>query len=151
MNGLGYLWEPICSPGKILLEKIMKSQHLRIARPTDRLEEVVDFYVRVLGYQELGRFEDHDGFDGVMVGHSDAPYHLEFTRARGHTVGEAPTKDHLLVLYIPDHQQWLSAITRIEENGCSAVKSFNPYWDQNGKTFADPDGYRIVIQNAQWC
>ena len=128
----------------------MKSQHLRIARPTDQLDEVVDFYVQVLGFEELGRFENHDGFDGVMVGHSDAAYHLEFTHAHGHGVGRAPTEDHLLILYIPDYQEWLGTIDSIEETGCSSVKSFNPYWDRNGKTFEDPDGYRIVIQNARW-
>jgi YycE-like protein len=30
------------------------------------------------------------------------------------------------------------------------VKSFNPYWDGNGCTFEDPDGYRVVLQNAAW-
>src|SRR5262245_158380 len=31
-----------------------------------------------------------------------------------------------------------------------AVKAFNPYWDKQGKTFEDPDGYRVVLQNARW-
>jgi hypothetical protein len=26
-----------------------------------------------------GRFEDHAGFDGVMLGEPGAPYHFEFT------------------------------------------------------------------------
>ena len=30
------------------------------------------------------------------------------------------------------------------------VEAFNPYWDRLGKTFEDPDGYRIVLQNAAW-
>ncbi len=30
------------------------------------------------------------------------------------------------------------------------VASFNPYWDACGQTFEDPDGYRIVLQNAEW-
>jgi len=28
--------------------------------------------------------------------------------------------------------------------------SENPYWDVNGVTFEDPDGWRIVLQNAGW-
>lgn len=28
------------------------------------------------------------------------------------------------------------------------VVSFYPYWDKQGKTFEDPDGYRVVLQNA---
>jgi Questin oxidase-like len=31
-----------------------------------------------------------------------------------------------------------------------SVKAFNPYWDRNGKTFEDPDGYRVVLQHANW-
>jgi len=34
--------------------------------------------------------------------------------------------------------------------GRAPVPSFNPYWDVRGKTFEDPDGYRIVIENAAW-
>jgi hypothetical protein len=30
------------------------------------------------------------------------------------------------------------------------VPSFNPYWDRDGVTFEDPDGYRIVLQKAAW-
>jgi hypothetical protein len=30
------------------------------------------------------------------------------------------------------------------------VRSFNPYWDARGRTYADHDGYRIVLQNAEW-
>jgi hypothetical protein len=30
------------------------------------------------------------------------------------------------------------------------VASFNPYWDRHGRTFADADGYRVVIQNQAW-
>ncbi|WP_425025743.1 hypothetical protein [Pantoea agglomerans] len=26
----------------------------------------------------------------------------------------------------------------------------NPYWDQRGATFIDRDGYRVVIQHADW-
>jgi hypothetical protein len=34
--------------------------------------------------------------------------------------------------------------------GFAPVPSFNPYWDENGVTFEDPDGYRIVIQRGAW-
>lgn len=52
---------------------------LRIARPTGRLEEVVRFYAEGLGLTVLGSFEDHEGFDGVIVGLRGAHFHLEFT------------------------------------------------------------------------
>jgi hypothetical protein len=36
---------------------------VRVARPTDRLDEVVRFYRDGLGLLELGRFEGHHGAD----------------------------------------------------------------------------------------
>lgn len=83
---------------------------LRVARRTDRLDEVVRFYSQGLGLLVLGSFRDHDGFDGTMLGRTGAAYHLEFTRRQGHSVGRAPTRDNLLVCYLPDSQQWREAI-----------------------------------------
>ena len=123
---------------------------LRVARPTDDLEALLPFYRDGLGLTVLYRFEDHDGFDGVMLGAAEAPYHFEFTRARGHMAGKAPTRDHLLVFYIPDPEDWRRAVARMRGAGFEPVASFNPYWDQRGLTFEDPDGYRIVLQNADW-
>ena len=34
--------------------------------------------------------------------------------------------------------------------GFQAVSSSNPYWERAGRTFEDPEGYRVVLQNAQW-
>jgi catechol 2,3-dioxygenase-like lactoylglutathione lyase family enzyme len=130
--------------------RTVATAHLRVARPTDDLEAVVKFYRDGLGFEVLGEFNDHDGFDGVMLGHWGAGYHLEFTRKKGHTAGRAPTEDNLLVFYLPDRDEWLRAVGRLEGEGCQAVKSFNSYWDKRGKTFADPDGYRVVLQNADW-
>ena len=124
--------------------------HLRIARPTDRLDEVVAFYIEGLRFDELGRFSDHDGFDGVMLGHRSAAYHLEFTHAHGHHAGNAPSEDNLLIFYLPCRDEWLETVDRIESLGIKPVASFNPYWDQHGRTYEDPDGYRVVIQQAEW-
>ncbi len=123
---------------------------LRVARPTDRMRDVVRFYVGGLGLSKLGSFVDHDGFDGVMVGLPGAPYHLEFTHQRGHAVGDAPSQDNLLVFYLPDRDQWKSAVDRMIAAGYDPVASLNPYWDLAGQTFEDPDGYRVVLQNATW-
>lgn len=129
---------------------ITTSTTLRVARPTDRLDEVVRFYTVGLGLDVIGSFRDHDEFDGVMVGRSDAPYHLEFTSKRGHKAGIAPTSDNLLVFYLPDAQVWQAAVDRMLAAGYVSTPSFNPYWDRTGLTFEDPDGYRVVLQNASW-
>ncbi|WP_425618159.1 VOC family protein [Anatilimnocola sp. NA78] len=124
--------------------------HLRVARPSDKLAAVVEFYRAGLGFAVLGEFTDHAGFDGVMLGHPGASYHLEFTRKAGHPAGKAPTEDNLLVFYIPDRAEWLQAVERMARCGYQPVKSFNPYWDQRGRTFEDADGYRVVLQQAVW-
>jgi catechol 2,3-dioxygenase-like lactoylglutathione lyase family enzyme len=129
----------------------MKSNtSFRVARPTDHLEEVVRFYRDGLGLTVIGSFADHDGFDGVMLGMPGETYHLEFTRLRGHLAGRAPGADNLLVFYLPNEDDWRGAVARMRDAGYEPVASFNPYWDRNGCTFEDPDGYRVVLQNAAW-
>jgi catechol 2,3-dioxygenase-like lactoylglutathione lyase family enzyme len=124
--------------------------HLRIARASERLAEILRFYRDGLGFELLFEFKDHDGFDGMMLGHKGAAYHLEFTRKTGHSAGSAPGEDNLLVFYIPDADRWAGAVNRLEGLGYEPVRSFNPYWDKKGKTYADADGYRVVLQNATW-
>jgi catechol 2,3-dioxygenase-like lactoylglutathione lyase family enzyme len=130
--------------------EIPAKSKLRVARPTDRLEEVVQFYRDELGFPELERFADHDGFDGVILGMPGAPYHLEFTHCRNHHVGRAPSQDCLLVFYMPDRESWLAATQRIEAGGRKPVVSLNPYWDRFGRTYEDPDGYRVVLYDGDW-
>lgn len=124
--------------------------HLRIARPTDQLEALVSMYRAGLGFEVIAAFEDHDGFDGCMLGLPDLSYHLEFTRHRGHPAGGAPSPEHLLVFYLPDEQEWQHTCQRLAAAGFRAVPSYNPYWEQRGKTFEDLEGYRVVLQNAAW-
>ena len=123
---------------------------LRVARPTDDIEALLPFYCGGMGLNVLYRFQNHDGFDGVMLGAEGAPYHLEFTHAQGHVAGRAPTEDHLLVFYLPEPAAWRHAVDRMKAAGFDPVAAFNPYWDRNGVTFEDPDGYRVVLQNASW-
>jgi catechol 2,3-dioxygenase-like lactoylglutathione lyase family enzyme len=128
----------------------LRQAHLRVARATDDLAAVVKFYRDGLGFEVVYEFQNHDGFDGVMLGHKGSAYHLEFTRKAGHRAGRASTEENLLVFYLPDAAQWQRAVARLEGCGYKALKSFNPYWDRKGKTFEDPDGYRVVLQNASW-
>ena len=121
---------------------------LRVARPTDDLPALLRFYRDGLGLTLLTSFTAHNGFDGLMLGHPHAPYHLEFTHQPGHAVGRAPTSDNLLVFYLPDADEWQAAVARMEAAGFAAVPSYNPYWDARGRTFEDPDGYRVVLQKG---
>ena len=85
-----------------------------------------------------------------MLGREGAPYHFEFTKKRGHRAGRAPALDHLLVLYHPAAADWGAAVQRMRDAGFEPVASFNPYWDRQGVTFEDPDGYRVVLQSSSW-
>ena len=128
----------------------MKVQQLRVARPTDNLEAVLRFYRDGVGMELVARFENHAGFDGVMLALPGTDYHLEFTHQRGHAVGRASSQDHLLVFYLPDGAAWQAAVEGMRQQGYASVPSYNPYWDERGVTFEDPDGYRVVFQNATW-
>jgi catechol 2,3-dioxygenase-like lactoylglutathione lyase family enzyme len=145
--------QSVAAPGESLRlhqpTDLSKAQ-LRVARPSDDLAALVAFYRDGLGFDVVNEFNDHDGFDGVMLGRKGAAYHLEFTHKAGHKVGRAPTADNLLVFYLPNAGEWERAVARIEKAGYKPVKAFNPYWDKEGKTFEDPDGYRVVLQNASW-
>jgi catechol 2,3-dioxygenase-like lactoylglutathione lyase family enzyme len=123
---------------------------LRVARPTNDIGRVARFYTEGLGFEVLAHFEDHEGFDGIILGRRDYPWHIEFTHQHGVTVANAPTAEHLLVLYLPEREAWDAAVARMQALGIAPCRSENPYWDRQGVTFEDPDGYRVVLQNAAW-
>ena len=123
---------------------------MRVARPTDHLRDIAAMYVQGLGFSVLAEFADHAGFDGVILGHPEDHYHIEFTTHRGHSVGRAPSQDHLLVFYVPDRETWDLTCARLIAAGFLHVPSYNPYWDVHGRTFEDLDGYRVVLQHAAW-
>ena len=121
---------------------------VRVARPTDKLSEVVRFYRDGIGLQEIGSFEGHAGYSGVMLGLPGRAAHLEFTE---HTEGSpcpAPTRDNLLVLYIPDREAIDRIVKRLSVMGHAPVPPENPYWKQKGVTIEDPDGWRVVLMNT---
>jgi len=124
--------------------------HLRIARPVADLRRSVALYIDGLGLSRLGEFADHAGFDGCMLGQPGAAYHLEFTQCRQHPVAPRPTPEDLLVLYLPEPAAWEGACARLLAAGFRQVAAFNPYWDERGRSFEDPDGYRLVLQCAAW-
>ena len=122
--------------------------HLRIAKPVTDLARTKDMYSAGLGLRVLGSFEDHDGFDGVMLGLPGADYHFEFTRSGRHPVHPSPTVDDLTVFYIPAEAEWQATSARMLAAGFTQVAAFNPYWELRGRTFEDGDGYRIVLERA---
>jgi YycE-like protein len=73
---------------------------VRVARPTDRLDEVVRFYSEGLGLKIVGSFRDHEGYSGYMLGLPGRDYHLEFTQHAAGSPCPAPSRDNLLVFIL---------------------------------------------------
>lgn len=119
---------------------------LRVARHTDRLHDVVAFYRDGLGFPEVGRFHDHDGYDGVFLEIPGSGAHLEFTAGGRHAAPE-PHPESLLVLYVGDRETLEAAAARL---GTEPVAPANPYWSEHGMTFEDPDGFRVVLVPERW-
>lgn len=120
----------------------------RSARHTGALEPVIRFYTDILGLEILGDFKDHDGYDGVFLGTPGASWHLEFTKST-HPAVHQPDEDDLLVFYPESLTEFEQVTERFKQYGIPGVQPKNPYWEANGITYTDPDGYRIVIARSR--
>ncbi len=114
---------------------------LRIARHTDQLDEIIAFYRDRVGCPEIGRFQDHEGYDGVFLEIPGTGTHLEFTTGGGHDAA-SPHPESLLVFYIDGQQEFDLMVDRL---GASTVLPANPYWQRNARAFSDPDGFQILL------
>ncbi|OMQ09067.1 VOC family protein [[Flexibacter] sp. ATCC 35103] len=117
---------------------------LRVARHTNNLEAIEDFYVDILGFEKLGGFENHNNYDGIFIGKSGLDWHFEFTQSQtkaNHTFDE----DDVIVLYPKTILDYNELIKRLLQYNISSINAKNPFWNENGQMFLDPDGYRIVV------
>jgi predicted N-acetyltransferase YhbS len=118
---------------------------LRVARHTERLDELVAFYRDGIGLIEIGGFRDHDGYDGVFLDVPGTGAHLELTAGR-HAAPD-PHPESLLVLYLGDDDAVRTVAIRL---GIDPVPPTNPYWAEHALTFEDPDGFRVVLVPRRW-
>ena len=123
---------------------------LRIARPTADLETTARLYERGLGWTRLGEFRNHEGFSGIMLGPTDAAYHLELTHEAGAPPEPPPSHENLLVLYYDDADTWSLRCAAMKAAGFIEVAPHNPYWQRDARCFVDPDGYRVVLHAGRW-
>lgn len=119
---------------------------LRVARHTVRLQELVRFYREGLGLPEVGRFDAHEGYDGVILAVPGTNAHLEFTSG-GRDAPPTPNPESLLVLYLGSQEAVAEACERA---GGDPVEPANPYWRRHGVTITDPDGFRVVLVPRSW-
>jgi catechol 2,3-dioxygenase-like lactoylglutathione lyase family enzyme len=119
---------------------------VRFARHTGRLAEVVHFYRDGLGLPEIGRFEDHAGYNGVFLDLPGTGAHLEFTSGGDHEP-PVPHAENLLVLYLGDERAVEEARSRA---AAQSVEPANPYWARHGVTLLDPDCFPVVLVPEVW-
>ena len=103
----------------------------------------------MIGLSVLSSFEDHDGFDGVILGVPDEHAQLELISPPA-SLAPTPTVEDLLVLYLADVHDVVELADRLVAGGHQEVPSddptVNPYWARIGaRVFVDPDGYRLVL------
>ncbi|MEO1411596.1 MAG: VOC family protein [Bacteroidota bacterium] len=119
----------------------MKFRH---ARHTNDLAVLTEFYTAVLGLEELGRFENHSGYNGVFLGFPHLDWHLEFTESEA-PAEHHPDQDDLLVFYLSSEEGWNAIRRDAERLGIKTVPSRNPYWQAHGVELRDPDNFGVVL------
>lgn len=103
------------------------------------------FWTRVVGLDLLGRFDDHEGYDGIILGYLNETWELELTWHTSNAIHSAPTDEDIIVLY-------MSASLaddlhhRLHAAAFPSRSHANPYWEANGATiYTDPDGYALIV------
>ncbi|WP_348812461.1 VOC family protein [Flavobacterium maritimum] len=121
---------------------------LRVARHTDNLQKIENFYINILGFERLGGFQNHNNYDGIFIGKPNLDWHFEFTKSN-EKANHYFDEDDILVLYPETILEYENLLNKISANHVSLVISKNPYWNNpqvsGGKMFLDPDGFRIII------
>lgn len=122
--------------------------NLRVAKHTNDLNKIKRFYIDVLGFELLGSFENHNNYDGTFIGKPNLDWHFEFTKSN-EEANSVFGEDDIIVLYPKTVSEYNDLINNLLKNNISIITSANPYWNENGKMFLDPDGYRIIISHLK--
>jgi len=120
----------------------------RVARHTNNLNLLITFYCDILNFEILGRFENHDNYDGVFLGRKELNWHLEFTTSTSiaqHQFDE----DDILVFYPKTENDYNKILRNIEQGQIKIIESKNPYWHKNGLMIQDPDGFNVIISDLK--
>lgn len=122
--------------------------NFRYARHTADIQILQKFYTEVLGFQVLGSFTNHQGYDGVFLGFPDKDWHLEFTQNE-----DLPQsifdEDDALVFYPSQLEDYEGISKNIVNFKAKTFLPKNPYWRENSLCFEDPDGFKIIISKLK--
>ena len=122
---------------------------LRIVRHCTDPVALAAQYRAALRMDEQGGFAGHDGYAATFLGWAGAGWHLAFVRAP-RSRASSPELEEALALYEPDPQQWQQRVTDLERAGFVKASSPNPYWSENGASFSDIEGFRVIVARLEW-
>ena len=120
----------------------------RVARHTNKIEEISEFYTKIIGLEILGNFKNHSNYDGIFIGKPHKDWHLEFTTTH-EEVNHQFDEDDCLVFYPESQYEYDAIIERLEINQIEIIISKNPYWNTNGISIKDPDGFVVIISSLK--
>ncbi|WP_409515934.1 hypothetical protein [Chishuiella sp.] len=52
----------------IFIKNTNNKIELRVARHTNDINKILDFYTKIIGLNLLGEFKNHNNYDGIFVG-----------------------------------------------------------------------------------
>ena len=120
----------------------------RVARHTNKIEKISEFYTKIIGLEILGNFKNHSNYDGIFIGKPYKDWHLEFTTTH-EEVNHQFDEDDCLVFYPESQYEYDAIIERLEINQIEIIISKNPYWNTNGISIKDPDGFVVIISSLK--
>lgn len=118
---------------------------MRVARPTAEINRAITFWTEFVGLEILSQFENHDDYDGAILGYPDTAWELEVIRHASGTPLPSPTDEDIFILYL--RSEVADAITgRLQQAGQIPHDHSNPYWKAMGASvYFDPDGYTFIV------
>ena len=120
----------------------------RYARHTQNLDKLIYFYTSVLEFEVIGKFEAHNGYDGVFLGKAGENWHLEFTQD-GHLPESQFDEDDILVFYPETLVEFQKILANLEYYKVPLLTPKNPYWKENGICFQDCDHHNIIVSDLR--
>lgn len=120
----------------------------RSARHTNRIKEIETFYTKILNLDILGDFKNHNGYGGLFIGKANTDWHLEFTTSSD-DVNHQFDEDDCLVFYPETQNEYEAVIKNLEFYQIEPIQAKNPYWNINGISFLDPDGFVVIVSSLR--
>lgn len=118
--------------------------NIRFARHAKALEPLLHFYCDLLGLKVISEFKDRNDYTGVVLGCDYCNWEIEFTKSSEcpkHTADE----DDLIILKYEAEIEYNLILERLMKEKYLEFAPKNPFWEDHGKLFRDPEGYGIVI------